>query len=220
MTRTPRERLTDIRDAARDLLEFVGTMESEAFHVLPGTDRMAHRAMKNGLVEIGEAIEALPPEVTRRHPDIDWRGFAGLRDVVSHGYSGWTRNASGRSCATRCRGFWPRSSRNWGTRRRRRDWWQNEAPPEIVSVPDGIWHRPGYRLRITYIGLSGLRGVKVSQGFHTRTAASVKSAPPGASVKSVPSYPIPSRLACAFGTAGGEGCSSSPSFSAPTRASG
>jgi uncharacterized protein with HEPN domain len=88
LTRTPRERLTDIRDAARDLLEFVGTMESEAFHALPATDRMAHRAMKNALVEIGEAIKALPPEVTRRHLDIDWRGFAGLRGVVSHGYFG------------------------------------------------------------------------------------------------------------------------------------
>ncbi len=88
MTRTPRQRLADIRDAARDLLEFIGTMETEAFHVLPATDRMAHRAMKNALLEIGEAIKALPLEVTRRHSDIDWRGFAGLRDVVSHGYFG------------------------------------------------------------------------------------------------------------------------------------
>jgi uncharacterized protein with HEPN domain len=77
LSRTPRDRLIDIRDAARDLLDFVGTMESEAFHALPATDRMAHRAVKNALVEIGD-----------RHPGVDWRGFSGLRDVVSHGYFG------------------------------------------------------------------------------------------------------------------------------------
>jgi uncharacterized protein with HEPN domain len=88
LIRTTRERLTDIRDAARDLLDFVGTMESDAFHALPGTDRMAHRAIKNALVEIGEAIKTLPTEITLRHPTVDWRGFAGLRDVVAHGYFG------------------------------------------------------------------------------------------------------------------------------------
>lgn len=88
MSRTPRDRLIDIRDAARDLLDFVGTIESDAFHVLPATDRMAHRAIKNALMEIGEAIKTLPPEVSLRHPGVDWRGFAGLRDVVAHSYFG------------------------------------------------------------------------------------------------------------------------------------
>jgi uncharacterized protein with HEPN domain len=88
LSRTSRDRLIDIRDAARDQLDFVGTVESEAFHALPATDRMAHRAVKNALVESGEAIKALPSEITLRYPAVDWRGFAGLRDVVSHGYFG------------------------------------------------------------------------------------------------------------------------------------
>jgi uncharacterized protein with HEPN domain len=88
LSRTTLERLTDIRDAARDLLDFVGTMESEAIHALPATDRMAHRAIKTALVEIGEAIKMSPPEITLRHPAIDWRGFARLRDVITHGYFG------------------------------------------------------------------------------------------------------------------------------------
>jgi uncharacterized protein with HEPN domain len=88
LTHTTQERLTDIRDAARDLVDFVGTVESEAFHVLPATDRMAHRATKNALMEIGEAIKALPPDIALRHPGVDWRGFAGPRDVVSHAYFG------------------------------------------------------------------------------------------------------------------------------------
>ncbi len=42
--------------------------------------------MKNALTEIGGAVKALPPEILERHPAIDWRGWAGLRDVVSHEY--------------------------------------------------------------------------------------------------------------------------------------
>jgi uncharacterized protein with HEPN domain len=88
LTRTVAERLTDIREAARDVIDIAGAMEDGAFHALPHADRIAYRALKNALTELGEAVKALPPEVTARHPNIDWRGFAGLRDVVSHGYFG------------------------------------------------------------------------------------------------------------------------------------
>ena len=30
----------------------------------------------------------MPREVTDRHASVDWRGFAGLRDIVSHGCFG------------------------------------------------------------------------------------------------------------------------------------
>ncbi len=33
-------------------------------------------------------MKDLPSDVTARHPNIDWRGFAGLRDVVTHAYFG------------------------------------------------------------------------------------------------------------------------------------
>ncbi len=59
-----------------------------AFHALPNADRIAFRALKNALSELGEAVKALPREVTERHPNVDWRGFAGLRDVVAHAYFG------------------------------------------------------------------------------------------------------------------------------------
>lgn len=48
----------DIRDAARDLTDIVGTLDSDAFHALPNADRMAHRAIKNALAELGEAVKA------------------------------------------------------------------------------------------------------------------------------------------------------------------
>lgn len=88
MTRTLAERLTDIREAARDLIDIVGAMDDAAFHALPNADRIAYRALKNALSELGETVKALPREVTDRHPAVDWRGFAGLRDIVAHGYFG------------------------------------------------------------------------------------------------------------------------------------
>lgn len=86
--RRPADRLEDIRAAAADVIAFVAGMDEAAFAALPGADRRTWRALKNALSEIGEAVKDLPPEITARHPGIDWRGFAGLRDVVAHAYFG------------------------------------------------------------------------------------------------------------------------------------
>jgi uncharacterized protein with HEPN domain len=84
--RGARERLQDIRVAAEDALAFAGGLDEAAFTALPVVDRRTYRALKNALAEIGEAVKMLPPELLARHPDVDWRGWAGLRDVVSHQY--------------------------------------------------------------------------------------------------------------------------------------
>jgi uncharacterized protein with HEPN domain len=55
---------------------------------LPEADRRTYRALKNALTEIGEAVKGLPPDLFVRYPSIDWRGWAGLRDVVAHQYFG------------------------------------------------------------------------------------------------------------------------------------
>jgi len=88
LTRTLAEQLTDLRETARDLIGIVGAMDGAASHALPHADRIAYRALKNALSELGETVKTLPREVTDRHPDVDWRGFAGLRDIVAHGYFG------------------------------------------------------------------------------------------------------------------------------------
>lgn len=82
------DRLLDIREAATDLRDFVTDMATEAFHALPHADRMAYRAVKNGLAELGEAVKAVPEEIRKRHATVDWKGFAGLRDLVAHQYFG------------------------------------------------------------------------------------------------------------------------------------
>ena len=84
--RGTRERLEDICAAAQDALDFCGGLDESAFIALPTNDRRTYRALKNVLSEIGEAVKLLPPGLLVRHPDVDWRGWAGLRDVVSHQY--------------------------------------------------------------------------------------------------------------------------------------
>lgn len=82
------ERLLDIREAATDLRDIAADIETEAFHALPHADRVAYRAVKNALGELGEAVKAIPPVVRARHPAVDWKGFAGLRDLLAHQYFG------------------------------------------------------------------------------------------------------------------------------------
>jgi len=84
--RGTRERLEDIRAAAEDALAFTHGLDAAAFVSLPTADRRTYRALKNALTEIGEAVKLLPPDLIARHPGVDWRGWAGLRDVVSHQY--------------------------------------------------------------------------------------------------------------------------------------
>ena len=84
--RDPRHRLADILAAADDALSFAAGYDAARFSTLPDTDRRTFRALKNALSEIGEAVKGLPPELLARHPAVDLKGWAGLRDVVSHEY--------------------------------------------------------------------------------------------------------------------------------------
>ena len=86
--RGTRDRLEDIRAAGEDALAFTAGLDATAFAALPEADRRTYRALKNALTEIGEAVKLLPPDLFTRHPGVDWRGWAGLRDVVSHQYFG------------------------------------------------------------------------------------------------------------------------------------
>jgi uncharacterized protein with HEPN domain len=84
--RGERDRLEDIRLAAIDALDFAAGLDEAGFAALPTADRRTYRALKNVLTEIGEAVKLLSPELLVRHPAVDWRGWAGLRDVVAHQY--------------------------------------------------------------------------------------------------------------------------------------
>jgi uncharacterized protein with HEPN domain len=47
---------------------------------------MTYDATLRNLEILGEAAKKIPEGVCRRYPEVDWRGIAGLRDVVAHAY--------------------------------------------------------------------------------------------------------------------------------------
>jgi uncharacterized protein with HEPN domain len=52
------------------------------------TDATLQRAFIRSLEVIGEATKQLPFAFRAAHPEIDWRGMAGLRDGLIDGYFG------------------------------------------------------------------------------------------------------------------------------------
>lgn len=84
--RDARHRLEDIQRAILDIRTFVADLDQAAFLKTPLEDRKTFRAVTACLQEIGEAVKAMPPEVTNRHPDIPWRLIAGMRDHIAHEY--------------------------------------------------------------------------------------------------------------------------------------
>lgn len=78
MTRRIADRLDDITAAAQAIRAH---MERG-----PLTDGLIFDAVRFRLVEIGEAVKALPAEVTDSEPEVPWRDVAGMRDFLAHRY--------------------------------------------------------------------------------------------------------------------------------------
>lgn len=78
--------LEKIAQAATDVEVLLEGLTQEEFEQLPERDWVVYRAVKNAIVEAGEAIKGLPPELRDRRGEIDWRGLVRLRDVVLHRY--------------------------------------------------------------------------------------------------------------------------------------
>lgn len=85
--RSVAERLADIREAAPDLRDIVADTDTDAFHALLHAGRMADRAIKNALTELGEAVKSVPADITKRHAQVDLKDFARPRDLVAYLYS-------------------------------------------------------------------------------------------------------------------------------------
>jgi len=53
---------------------------------IANSDDLVMDAVAMRLLELGEAVKGLSPEITATEPDVDWTGAAGMRDFLAHHY--------------------------------------------------------------------------------------------------------------------------------------
>ena len=49
-------------------------------------DERTCRAVCMTLINIGELVKNITPELREAHPDIPWRAISGMRDITAHKY--------------------------------------------------------------------------------------------------------------------------------------
>ncbi len=74
--------LRDMLEAAQKVVRYSSEGEMDDFFA----DEMAYDATLRNLEIVGEAAKNIPEEIRQRFPEVDWRGVAGLRDVLAHAY--------------------------------------------------------------------------------------------------------------------------------------
>lgn len=82
MSRTDRERLSDILTALNRCLRFSSQLDSGDELVA----EMALDAILRNLAVAGEAVRALPERARELFPSTPWHSIAGLRNIVVHEY--------------------------------------------------------------------------------------------------------------------------------------
>lgn len=86
MSRTPRERLTDIANAVDGVRRAVQVLQQAEAEKAEDAAELAFDALLYRLVVIGEAVKVLPAELLALQPQVPWREIAKLRDLLAHHY--------------------------------------------------------------------------------------------------------------------------------------
>ena len=84
MKREAGDFIEDIINAMDKALKFVEGMSYEEFVQDDKTVFAVVRAIKI----IGEAVKNVPDDIKKKYPEVPWKGMAGMRDKVIHGYFG------------------------------------------------------------------------------------------------------------------------------------
>ncbi|HEY7513443.1 MAG TPA: DUF86 domain-containing protein [Vicinamibacteria bacterium] len=79
-----RARVQDVLEAAERALAYVQGLDPERFAADPRTVD----AVSYTVVVIGEAVKAIPENVTLAAPEIPWADIRGMRNKVAHEYFG------------------------------------------------------------------------------------------------------------------------------------
>ena len=74
--------LWDMRDAARDVMEFVEGVSYESFC----SDKKLRYVVERRIEVIGEAARHVSQSFQESHPEIPWKRIVGLRNILAHEY--------------------------------------------------------------------------------------------------------------------------------------
>jgi len=72
-----------------DILTSISKIDRYTANLTPETfvaDERTFDAVAYNLQIIGEAVKNIPDHLRDRHPQIEWRKIAGLRDILAHAY--------------------------------------------------------------------------------------------------------------------------------------